>query len=108
MNVWLLVVFAVVSLPAFAMGYAMREKKRIDLISGVDPSNIADPDGLARFFGNAMYAIGFVAFFGGAAVISAPREDQMAAGIAWVVLVNVIVLILVVGVVRRTRPRRER
>ena len=53
-NVWLLAVFIAASAPAFAIGYAMREKRRIDLISGVDPKRVLDPEGLARFVGNAI------------------------------------------------------
>jgi hypothetical protein len=108
MNAWLAVVFCAVSLPAFGMGYAMREKRRIDLLSGVDPKRIADPEGLARFAGNSMYAIGGVGVATGFALAVAPKEAQFPISIAFVVVTNLLVLLLIVGLVRRTRMSRER
>jgi hypothetical protein len=96
-------VFAVASLPIFVIGRSMRNGRRIDLISGLDVKRVADPAGLARFFGNVCYAIGVVIVASGLALDLAPRQYQTAIGIACAVVVNLLIGLLLIGVIRRSK-----
>jgi hypothetical protein len=103
MNGAMTLVFAAASVPIFVIGRMMRHGQRIDLISGLDVKRVANPAGLARFFGDVCYAIGVVTVASGLALDFAPRQYQMTIGIGFVVVVNLLVAVLLFGVVRRSK-----
>jgi hypothetical protein len=108
MHAGLFIAFAAVSLPAFGIGYFMRQGQTIGRVSGVRPEDLADPRGFARFFGTMMYGVGAIALATGIALAFARAELQMPISIAFIVATNLLVLAIIVGSRRYMRKPRER
>ena len=60
------IVMTLSSIPLFAIGFLLRYKKQMNLISGYDPEEYADPDGLANWAGGWCLGLGvFTTLTGG-------------------------------------------
>ena len=105
-NVLVLVIFLVVALPAIGIGYSMRHRPPSDWLDSA--GKLADPAGFAGFLGNVMTGIGLVVVATGVALAFAPRERQLAIGIAFVVATNLLALMVFAGRRHYSRERRER
>ncbi|HVT32705.1 MAG TPA: hypothetical protein VHE32_08655 [Rhodanobacteraceae bacterium] len=108
MNAVLFAIFVAVSLPAFGIGHYARSGRHVEWISGVRREDTANPEGFARFVGSTMYGIGAVCVASGIALAFAPSERQAAIGIAFVAAANLLVALLIAGIFRHKRRRRER
>ncbi len=95
-------IYMLAFLPACLFGIWMRRSQRIELLSGVDAAWVTDRARLARFVGNIFMAIGATGLATGVAVASMPTELVATTVIAHVVIVNLLVVLLIAGVRRRS------
>lgn len=84
-------ILGAVGLLLAGMGYLIRFRKSLRLISGYRPDQLRDPDGLARFFGGWTIALGFGHLALAALALRYPIPDA-----AWVAYVLVVIAWLVV------------
>jgi len=72
MDVKALVLYAVMGLPALAIGFALRRRPRLDLLGNPDPAKLADPADYSRACGNVLLAYGAFSLAFGLAFAFAP------------------------------------
>ena len=89
---WLAVLLILlVGVPCLGLGYAIGWKKKLNLVSGFDDEKARDPDGLARWVGGAVLALGVLNCVAAGVLLAVPSRF-----VVTLMLSNVIALIIVV------------
>jgi uncharacterized protein DUF3784 len=95
------VVLLFAGLPLLVLGYLIRYRKRLGLIAGYDPARVRDPEGLARWFGSWVLALGALSvIFAG--LLAAPSSHTGAIVVGYVVVDFACAAVLVLGCRRYT------
>lgn len=85
------------ALPLYVIAYLIGVKKRIGLISGLNPDRVADKDGLARWVGLMLFLMGLVAVLMGLGVYLFMGKTLTIA-LVGVALISALSIALVVGI----------
>lgn len=85
------------SLPLFVIAYLIGVKKRIGLVSGLNPDRVADKDGLARWVGLMLFLMGGVAVLMGLGIYLF-IEETLTITLVGVALISALSIALVVGI----------
>ncbi len=95
-----LIIFLVMlfcALPLYVIAYLIGVKKRIGLISGLNPARVADQDGLARWAGLMLFLMGTVTMLMGLAIYLFMGKI-MTITLGGVALISALSIALIVGI----------
>ena len=98
MNTGLLIflVMLLSALPLYVIAYLIGVKKRIGLISGLNPDRVADKDGLAQWVGLMIFLVGVVACLMGLGIYLMGKI--LIVTLVGVALISALSIALVVGI----------
>ena len=95
-----LVIFLVMlisALPLYVLAYLIGVKKRVGLISGINPDQVADKDGLARWVGLMLFLMGMVTILMGLGVYLFMGK-VLTVVLVGVALISILSIALIVGI----------
>ena len=94
----ILLVMLISALPLYVIAYLIGVKKRVGLISGLNPDRVADKDGLARWVGLMTFLIGVVTVLMGLGIYLMGKILTIT--LVGVALISALSIALVVGIQR--------
>ena len=92
------VLIVLVGVPCLGLGYAIGWKKKLNLVSGFDDEKARDPDGVARWVGGGVLAIGVLNCLAAGVLLAVPGRFVATLGVS-----NVIALLIVVIMIAGAR-----
>ena len=93
---WLAVVLILlVGVPCLGLGYAIGRKKKLNLVSGFDDEKERDPEGLARWIGGGVLAIGALNCVAAGVLLAVPSHFVVTLGLGNVVALLIVVTMIV-------------
>ncbi len=98
-GVFIFLVMLLSALPLYVIAYLIGVKKRVGLISGLNPDRVADKDGLARWVGLMLFLMGGVTFLMGLGIYLFVGKTLTIA-LVGVALLSALSIALVVGIQR--------
>ena len=98
-GVFIFLVMLLSALPLYVIAYLIGVKKRVGLISGLNPDRVADKDGLARWVGLMLFLMGVVAVLMGLGIYLFIGKTLTIA-LVGVALLSALSIALVVGIQR--------
>ena len=98
-GVFIFLVMLLSALPLYVIAYLIGVKKRVGLISGLNPDRVADKDGLARWVGLMLFLMGVVAVLMGLGIYLFVGKTLTIA-LVGVALLSALSIALVVGIQR--------
>ena len=98
-GVFIFLVMLLSALPLYVIAYLIGVKKRVGLISGLNPDRVADKDGLARWVGLMLFLMGGVTFLMGLGIYLFIGKTLTIA-LVGVALLSALSIALVVGIQR--------
>ena len=93
--IFLVMLFSAV--PLYVIAYLIGVKKRVGLISGLNPDRVADKDGLARWVGLMLFLMGVVTVLMGLGIYLFIGET-LTITLVGVALISALSIALVVGI----------
>ena len=96
-GLFIFLVMLLAAVPLYVIAYLIGVKKRIGLISGLDPDRVADKDALARWVGLMTFLMGVVTFLMGLGVYLF-TDKTLTIVLVGVALVSVLSIALIVGI----------
>ena len=96
MNTLIFLVMLLSALPLYVIAYLIGVKKRIGLVSGLNPDRVADKDGLAQWVGLMIFWVGVVACLMGLGIYLTGKI--LLVTLVGVALISALSIALVVGI----------
>ena len=98
-GIFIFLVMLLSALPLYVIAYLIGVKKRVGLISGLNPDRVADKDGLARWVGLMLFLMGVVTVLMGLGVYLFMGK-VLTITLVGVGLISALSIALVVGIKR--------
>ena len=95
----ILLVMLLAALPLYVIAYLIGVKKRVGLISGLNPDRVADKDALARWVGLMTFLMGVVTVLMGLGIYLF-TDKTLTIVLVGVALVSALSIALIVGIQR--------
>ena len=96
-GIFIFLVMLVSAVPLYVIAYLIGVKKRVGLISGLNPDRVADKDGLARWVGLMLFLMGVVTVLMGLGIYLFIGET-LTITLVGVALISALSIALVVGI----------
>ena len=96
-GLFIFLVMLLSALPLYVIAYLIGVKKRVGLISGLNPDRVADKDGLARWVGLMLFLMGVVTVLMGLGIYLFIGET-LTITLVGVALISALSIALVVGI----------
>ena len=96
-GLFIFLVMLISALPLYVIAYLIGVKKRIGLISGLDPNRVADKDGLAQWVGLMLFLMGMVTILMGLGVYLFMGKI-LTIVLVGVALISILSIALIVGI----------
>ena len=97
-GLFIFLVMLLCALPLYVIAYLIGVKKRVGLISGLNPDRVADKDGLARWTGLMLFLMGVVTVLMGLGIYLMGKILTIT--LVGVALISALSIALVVGIQR--------
>ena len=96
-GIFIFLVMLLSAVPLYVIAYLIGVKKRVGLISGLNPDRVADKDGLARWVGLMLFLMGVVTVLMGLGIYLFIGET-LTITLVGVALISALSIALVVGI----------